>query len=169
MSLVVTYFTSSLNGDALYEAGAGVFTVIGAGWLILWLLYYLVDYLFIQGWERRCSEELYPNFDSTETASSNFALKKDTDIHAQEISLGNAVNEIEASIIVPLPPRRVSTLAAAGHLSLEDSLSPASSRPSIVSIDSSTINRASASKRMIGPRPMPLSISEAARRPSTTQ
>ena len=57
LSAVVAYYTDESRKFQLYLAGSGVWTVILVGWIVLWLLYIILDLVVIQKWENSCQDE----------------------------------------------------------------------------------------------------------------
>lgn len=106
MSAVVTYFTSPNNAAQLYEIGAGVFTVILVGWLVLYVFHLIADFLFIAPWERRCSEATM----QTDSQQSMKELEERRPVGAgEEDKIGSNDLHIQriADVVPVLPPRGI--------------------------------------------------------------
>ena len=106
MSAVVAYFTSPNNAVQLYEVGAGVFTVILVGWLVLYVCHLIVDFLFIAPWERRCSEATI----QTDSQQSVKELEERRSVGAgEDDKIGSNDLRIQRIVdVVPvLPPRGI--------------------------------------------------------------
>jgi hypothetical protein len=71
MCSVTSYYTSDSNRLLLFYTGAGVFATIGLGWIVIWILYFLLDYFVILPWEKEC---IASTDDSSSTSSDNHSV-----------------------------------------------------------------------------------------------